>query len=183
MTEQITSEEFDALLIKTRLKESAATWARAVLVDGRGYADVGSEHGVTRQMVYQAVSRLLAASKSPEIYTYKGPPESFVAIDAIVDEHKGRKMLTQKQFDELVAMSRLEEQSIALVKGVLLDGLTNIELAKTHGVARHLVWQAAQRLMKRFDPSVETTRVYSGPPEMFAAIDALASPETKTKKK
>ncbi len=171
-TTRLKPKQFDALVSKSRMKEDAVAIARSVLVDGRGYAEAAEEHGRKRQYAYQVVTRLLAL-EDPEVHTYTGSPEVFAEIDAIVERHKGRKMLTRKQFNALEKLSMLEPHSLELAKGVLVDGVENIELARKNNIARHLPWQASQRLMKRFDPSTETTRVYRGTAEMFEEIDAL----------
>lgn len=175
-TTRLKPKQFDALLAKSRLKEDAAAIARAVLVDGQGYTEAGMAHGKRRQFAYQAVQRLLAVA-SDEVHTYEGSPEAFVAIDQIVERHRGRKMLTRHQFNAISKLTSQEPHTIELAKGVLVDGLENIELAKQHGVARHLVWQAAQRFMRYFDPSAESVRVYKGSTAMFEEIDSILSGE------
>ncbi|MCL6486335.1 MAG: hypothetical protein I4O49_19550 [Janthinobacterium lividum] len=165
-------EAFEALLAKSRLKEQAAAIARAVLVDGKGYAEAAQEVEKPRQFAYQSVKRLLEAD-SDEMYTYEGSPEMFAEIDAIVDRHKGRRMLTKKQFNATAKLTEQEEHSIELARSVLVDGVENIELAKKYDIARHLPWQAAQRFMRYFDTSVATTRVYKGTTAMFEEIDAF----------
>lgn len=168
-------KDFEALLAKSRLKESAASIARAVLVDGMGYAEAGKLFGKNRQFAYQAVTRLLESEQDePQVHTYEGPAELFAEqIDKIVEAHKGRKMLTARQFKIVSALTRQSDDSIELARGVLVDGQENIKLANAKGIARHLPWQAAQRFMAHFDATAETTRVYRGSAAMFAEIDAL----------
>jgi hypothetical protein len=179
MTEKLSPEDFDSLVAQSRMKDDAVAMARAVMVDGRGYEEVAQEFGRVRQNVYQAVARLTKIlSEAPEVYDYTGTAEAFAAIDAIVDAHEGRKMLTEKQFDNAAAASSLAESSLALAKGVLVDGEDNIVLAKRHGVARHLVWQAVTRLMKRVDVSTERTRRYRGSKAMFDAIESAIAANT-----
>lgn len=173
--ERRTPKEFEALLAKSRLKEPAASIARAVLVDGQGYADAAKPFEKNRQFAYQSVTRLLQSEQDETAtHTYTGPADLFTEqIDKIVEKHKGRKMLTKRQFNAIVKLTRQEEGSIELAKGVLVDGMENSELAKPREIARHLPWQAAQRFMAHFDPTKETTRVYRGSPAMFKEIDAL----------
>lgn len=178
-TTRLKPKQFDALLAKSRLKEDAAAIARAVLVDGQGYTEAALAYGKRRQFAYQAVQRLLAVD-SDEVHTYEGSPDSFVAIDEIVERHRGRKMLTRHQFNAISKLTSQEPHTIELAKGVLVDGLENIELAKQYGVARHLVWQAAQRFMKYFDPATEAVRVYKGSAAMFEEIDSSIEGKRET---
>lgn len=180
---RLTSEEFDELVSNSRAEDATHTMARAVLVDGRGYAEVGHEHGIERQLVYQAVQRLLkVGDTAPATYTYTGPPEMFAEIDAVVEDHRGRKLLTAEQFDDALSQSGQGEQMAAISRAVLVDGVPPITLAREHGIARHLVWQAAQKtIMQKFDAATASTRVYKGSPAMFEAIDAIVAAYQKGK--
>lgn len=40
---RLTAAQFDALVGKTRLKEKGIAYARAALVDGRGYSEIANE--------------------------------------------------------------------------------------------------------------------------------------------
>ena len=185
MVKKLTSDEFDELISNSRADEPTLAMARSVLVEGRGYAEVGHEHGIVRQLVYQAVNRLLkAAETAPVIYTYTGPAEMFAKIDAVVEEHRGHKLLTDEQFETVLSSSGQGDQMASVSRAVLVDGVPPITLAREHGIARHLVWQAAQKtIMWKFDPSTATTRVYKGSPTMFKAVDAIVATYQKHRAK
>jgi hypothetical protein len=64
MNEQL----FDEQASKTRLTERSRAMARAILVDGRTPAEVGSEYGVSRQRAADAARRVVdAADRNREI--------------------------------------------------------------------------------------------------------------------
>src|ERR1700730_5319233 len=90
-------EQFDVLVAKTRLKPKGIELARAALVDGKGYTEVATEHGLHRRDVYQAaqiVMRQLTPDEAPatEVHTYSGPAEMFAKIEAIVAKYEGQRL-------------------------------------------------------------------------------------------
>lgn len=93
----LAAEQFDALVAKTRLKPKGIELARAALVDGKGYTEVATEHGLHRRDVYQAaqiVMRQLTPDDAPatEVHTYSGPAEMFEKIEAIVAKYDGQRL-------------------------------------------------------------------------------------------
>jgi hypothetical protein len=90
-------DQFDALVVKTRLKAKGIELARAALVDGKGYTEVANEHGLHRRDVYQAaqiIMRQLTPDDAPatEVHTYSGPAEMFEKIEAIIAAYNGQRL-------------------------------------------------------------------------------------------
>lgn len=88
---RLTAEQFDALVGKTRLKEKGIAYARAALVDGRGYTEIANELGIGRAEVYQAANIVLKQFEPEgfESHTYTGPAEMFAKIERVVAEFDG----------------------------------------------------------------------------------------------
>lgn len=59
---RLSESAFNALAATTRLRDRSETMAKAVLVDGRQPIDVAEEFGVSRQLVYQAVTSIEKAA-------------------------------------------------------------------------------------------------------------------------
>ncbi|MEX3557761.1 MAG: TrfB-related DNA-binding protein [Burkholderia sp.] len=91
---RLTAEQFDTLVGKTRLKEKGIAYARAALVDGRGYSEIANELGIARAEVYQAANIVLKQyqPESFESHTYTGPAEMFAKIEQIVAKFEGVKI-------------------------------------------------------------------------------------------
>lgn len=90
-------DQFDALVVKTRLKAKGIELARAALVDGKGYTEVANAHGLHRRDVYQAaqiIMRQLTPADAPatEVHTYSGPAEMFEKIEAIIATYNGQRL-------------------------------------------------------------------------------------------
>ncbi|MEB0014486.1 TrfB-related DNA-binding protein [Glaciimonas sp. Cout2] len=88
---RLTAEQFDALVSKTRLKDKGIAYARAALVDGRGYTEIANELGISRAEVYQAANIVLKQFEPEgfESHTYTGPAEMFSKIERTVAEFGG----------------------------------------------------------------------------------------------
>lgn len=168
------SEQFEQLVAKSKTKAVARSIARAVLVDGRSYTEAARAFGRGRQFAYQACRRLLEKQKeADQVYMYSADAARFCAVASIVRKNGGRDMLTGPQFDVLLVKSRQYPRSVTLARSVLVEGHEIMEVAKRYAVSRHLVWKACNRLMKRFDPSAESIRVFKGPAAMFVEIDRI----------
>lgn len=88
---RLTEAQFDALVGKTRLKEKGIAYARAALVDGRGYTEIANEVGIARTEVYQAANIVLKQFQPEgfESRTYTGPAEMFSEIERVIAAYDG----------------------------------------------------------------------------------------------